>query len=105
MLEYMERKYGEDFTETETYAGQFGKDYTMLKVRSRRTQTEGILVRAIGKEHTVYQDNYLAYLLKEEIEQQLTRIAGQSFGECKVFYRIPELVFPEDFPAHMEVDA
>ena len=105
MLEYMERKYGEDFTETETYAGQFGKDYTMLKVRSRRTRTEGILVRAIGKEHTIYQDNYLAYLLKDKIEQRIRKIAEPVFGECKVFYKIPWQVFPTDYPADMEVDA
>ena len=105
MLAYMEHKYGESFSVMESYAGQLGRDYTMFRVRSNDRNQEGILVRAFGTEKISYQDNYLAYLLKEEIEQQLTRIAGQSFGECKVFYRIPELVFPEDFPAHMEVDA
>ncbi len=105
MLEYMESKYGETFTETESYAGQSGKDYTMLKVRSRDTRTEGILVRAIGKENTVFQDNYLAYLLRDEIEQRMRKTAEPVFGECKVFYKIPQQVFPADYPADMEADA
>lgn len=105
MVAYMEHKYGESFSVMEPYAGQLGKDYMMLRVRSNDRNQEGILVRASGTEKISYQDNYLAYLLKEKIEQRLARIAGQSFGECKVFYQIPELVFPAEFPAHMEADA
>ncbi|MDE7330735.1 MAG: hypothetical protein K2O16_00620 [Lachnospiraceae bacterium] len=105
MLEYMERKYGETFMVIETYAGQFGKDYTMLKVRSRRIWTEEILVRASGREKTVYQDNYLAYLLRDKIEQRMREMAEPVFGECKVFYKIPRQVFPSDYPAYMEADA
>lgn len=106
MLGYMERKYGEPFIAMESYAGQFGKDYTMLKVQSRRCKTDGILVRAVSdEERIIYQDNYLAYLLKDQIEQRITTLAEPIFGECKVFYKIPEMVFPEEFPADMEVDA
>lgn len=105
MVAYMEQKYGESFSVMESYAGQLGKDYTMLRVRGNDRNQEGILVRAFGTEKISYQDNYLAYLLKEKIEQLLTEPARRSFGECKVFYRIPELVFPAEFPAHMEADA
>ena len=105
MVAYMEHKYGESFSVMESYAGQFGKDYTMLRMRINDKNQEGILVRASEGEETVYQDNYLAYLLKEEVVQLLTRPARQAFGECKVFYRIPELVFPAAFPADMEADA
>lgn len=105
MLAYMEQKYGEAFAPAEAWGGQFGKDYTMLRVRSCKGGGEGIMVRASGKEPRIYQDNYLAYLLKEEIQQKLKELAVPVFGSCKVFYRIPELVFPQDFPADMDVDA
>ncbi len=105
MVAYMEQKYGESFAVMESYAGQFGKDYTMFKVRSISRNQEGILVRASGREDIAYQDNYLSYLLKEEIEDRLAQSAKASLGECKVFYRIPELVFPAEFPADMEADA
>lgn len=106
MLGYMERKYGEPFTAMESYAGQFGKDYTMLKVQSHRLKAGGILVRAVNEEgRIIYQDNYLAYLLKDQIEQRILALAEPIFGECKVFYKIPEMVFPENFPADMGVDA
>lgn len=105
MLEYMERKYKEPFTALEPYAGQFGKPYSMLKVKSSCSKTDGILVRAVKEENGyVYQDNYLAYLLREQIEQQVKIIAKPVFGECKVFYKIPEMVFPADFPADMKMD-
>ena len=106
MLDYMERKYKEPFTTIEFYAGQDGKDYTMLKVQSCRRKINGILVRAVrNKEGVVYQDNYLAYLLREQIEGRIKALAEPIFGECKIFYKIPEMVFPEDFPADMDVDA
>lgn len=106
MLKYMEGKYKEPFIATETYAGQFGKDYSMLKVKSSRSKTGGILIRAVkGENGYIYQDNYLAYLLREQIEQQMKMLAVPVFGECKVFYKIPEMVFPAEFPADMELDA
>lgn len=105
MVAYMEQKYGESFAVMEPYAGQFGKDYTMLRMRSISRNLEGILVRRSGREDLTYQDNYLAFLLKEEIQQRLAESAGDAFGTCKVFYRIPELVFPASFPADMDADA
>lgn len=106
MLKYMEQKYKEPFTATEPYAGQFGKDYSMLKVKSGNSKTDGILVRAVKEESGyIYQDNYLAYLLRDQIEQQMKILAKPVFGECKVFYKIPEMVFPAEFPADMEMEA
>lgn len=106
MLGYMEQKYGEAFTVQEPYAGQFGKDYTMLKVRSLKGRIDGILVRAVKeKENIIYQDNYLAYLLRGKAEQRIRALAEPVFGECKVFYKIPEMVFPTEFPADMDVEA
>ncbi len=105
MLEYMKDKYGEEFTEGEVCAGQTGKDYTMWKVYSASRPGESALVRVMGKEEAVFQDNYLALLLRDEIEERMRALAGKAFGECKVYYKIPELFFPPEFPADMEVDA
>ncbi len=105
MLAYMEQKYGESFAEEEALGGQYGKDYTMRRVCNPARKLEGILVRASGREPVICQDNYLAYLLKAEIEEKMEELAEPVFGKCKVFYRIPELVFPEDFPADMDADA
>lgn len=106
MLGYMERKYGEVFIAKESYAGQFGRDYTMLKVQSLNKKIDGILVRAVKKENGIsYQDNYLAYLLRGQVVQKVREAADEILGRYKVFYKIPEMVFPEEFPADMEVDA
>lgn len=105
MLDYMKNKYGEDFVDEEAWAGQIGKAYTMRRMHSISCPEESVLVRTMGEEEVVFQDNYLACLLREEIEERLRVPAEEAFGECKVFYRIPELVFPPDFPADMEVDA
>ena len=50
MVAYMEQKYGESFAVMESYAGQFGKDYTMLRMRSISRNQDGLLVRASGGE-------------------------------------------------------
>lgn len=105
MLDYMSRKYKESFVDEEAYAGQPGKAYTMRRMHSTKRPGESILVRALGREEVVFQDNYLAYLLRDEIETRMYALARPVFGECKVYYRIPALVFPPDFPADMEAEA
>ncbi len=104
MLAYMERKYGEAFVEKEIYAGQFGEDYTMLRMQSKSRPGEDILVRVLRREKPVFQDNYLSILLQKEVEEKINTLAKPVFGECRVFYKIPELVLPADFPADMEAD-
>lgn len=105
MLEYMKQKYKESFTELETYGGQFGKDYSMLRIKGDKFKADGILVRKAGKDgQYLYQDNYLAYLLREQIEQRMKELAEPVFGACKVFYKIPEIVFPAEFSADMELE-
>ncbi len=105
MLEYMEQKYEAAFTKQEPYGGQFGKNYSMLKVRCSEVKADGILVRNVwegGK--AIYQDNYLAYLLKEQIEQHFKELAEPVFGACKVFYKIPEMVFPIETSVDMKIE-
>ncbi len=106
MLTYMKQKYGEDFEKAEMWNGQFGKNYTMLKVRSRSKPEETALVRELYTENgKIFQDNYLAVLCRDEIEQEIKELARPIFGVCKVFYKIPELVFPEDYAADMDAEA
>ena len=105
MLDYMKEKYGEEFVDEEAYGGQLGKAYVMRRVHSISRPKDSVLVRAMGEEEEIFQDNYLAYLLRDEIEERMKGLATEVFGECKVFYKIPELVFPSEFSADMEVDA
>lgn len=106
MLVYMEEKYGESFEMIGSYAGQIGKDYTMALVRSfNRPQDQALVRLTHRKEEEVYQDNYLAYLLKEKIEAVLLEDASEIYGECKVIYKVPYLVFPETFGPDMGAEA
>ena len=105
MLEYMEQKYETAFTKQESYGGQFGKNYSMLKVRCSGVKADGILVRKVWEgSKVIYQDNYLAYLLKEQVEEHIKELAEQVFGACKVFYKIPEMVFPIETSADMKIE-
>lgn len=106
MLAYMEEKYGESFEMIGSYAGQIGKDYTMALVRSFNRPQDQVLVRLMQQnDEEVYQDNYLAYLLKEKIEAILAESAREIYGECKVIYKVPYLVFPADFGPDMSAEA
>ena len=101
----MEQKYETAFTKQESYGGQFGKNYPMLKVRCSEVKADGILVRKVWEgSKVIYQDNYLAYLLKEQIEEHIKELAEQVFGACKVFYKIPEMVFPIETSADMKIE-
>ena len=106
MLTYMEDKYKEQFDTEGSYGGQLGKDYAMIQVKSRKNPKDLALVRiSYEKDGAVFQDNYLGYLLKEQIENKIRALAEEIYGECKVYYKVPMLVFPPTFGADMGVDA
>lgn len=105
MLSYMKRKYGEEFSYVETYAGQYGNSYTMISVRSRESPERTALVRFSEWEgRRRYEDNYLARLIKEELEQRIGELARKCFGECKIYYKLPDFVFPTWFKADMSAE-
>ena len=105
MLSYMKSKYGEEFIYVETYAGQYGSSYTMILVRSRKNPESTALVRLSEWEgRRRYEDNYLARLRKEELELKIGELARKSFGECKIYYKLPDFVFPTWFKADMSAE-
>lgn len=105
MLFFMKDKYGEEFDYVESYAGQTGKPYTMIRVVSRDHQERQALVRCMEREgKRYYEDNYLSYLLKEELEQKISTLAKQCFGECEIRYKIPDFVFPYEFSTDMTAE-
>lgn len=105
MLAYMEEKYGESFSPLGPFNGQFGKEYAMLEVKSQTGPQEGILIRRIQtREQECYQDNYLAFILKESLEKSIKAAAEGTLGKCRVNYRVPELVFPAEFSPEMTAE-
>lgn len=105
MLSYMEEKYGEEFEFVEDYAGQAGKDYGMILAADRKNPDRRVLVRLAreGGEDR-FADNYPAFLLRQELEEKIGALAGECFGACKVFYKIPEFVFPAEFGPDLSAD-
>lgn len=112
MLSYMNHKYQEEFVFVESYAGQMGKNYSMILAESKNRPGKPVLVRMIWQGHSQvhcpgqsesFEDNYLAYLLKDELQQEVGGLVKSVFGECKVYYKIPEFVFPQAFQADMGV--
>ena len=106
MLSYLKDKYGEPFDFVESYAGEAGKSYSMLLASSRKHPERKVLVRkSVEGGRLRFQDNYLAWILRQELEKKERETAERCFGECKVYYRIPQFVFPPEFGAGMSVDA
>lgn len=112
MLSYMNHKYQEEFIFVESYAGQMGKNYAMILAESKKRPGKPVLVRMIWQEHRLeqrwgrnerFEDNYLAYLLKDKLQEEIGMLAERVFGECKVYYKIPDFVFPQEFQADMGV--
>ena len=104
MLSYMKYKYQEEFKYLETYAGQMGKSYTTILVESVEYPERKALVRLSEKDgRRCFEDNYLAYLMKEQVETEIGKMAKECFGNCKVYYKIPRFVFPDSFRADMKM--
>lgn len=105
MLSYIKEKYGEEFEFVEDYAGQAGKDYRMIVASDRRNPDRRVLVRFIREGgEGCFADNYPAFLLRKELEEKIGALAGSCFGVCKVFYKIPEFVFPAEYGQDMTAD-
>ena len=106
LLSYMENKYQEEFVYKESYAGQYGAEYTYAVLESTDYPGWEILARVTWIDGLVcYEDNYPAYLLQGKIESEMKRIAGEYFGNCHVTYQIPQFVFPKQFGADTTVEA
>lgn len=102
MLSYMKQRYGEEFVYVESYAGQPGKPYTTMLAERKRNPSQVVLVRVRSYNgRRYYEDNFLSYLLKEELEAKIRVLAERAFGKCKLYYKIPLFVFPGEFRADM----
>lgn len=102
MLSYMEKKYGEEFQYIEAYGGQLGKNYIAILVKGKRYPEEEILVRKRTWQKQVhYEDNYVAYLLREELEAEMGDVAKRTLGACRVRYKIPQFVLTDEFTPEM----
>ena len=105
MLSYMEYKYGEEFNHVESYAGQPGKPYITMLVERKSNPNQVALVRVRSYNgRRYYEDNFLAYLLMDELEEKVMTLAEKSFGKCKLYYKIPVFVFPGEFRADMSAE-
>lgn len=106
MLSYMKYKYGEEFSYVEGYAGQHGSSYTMILACSKKEPDKQALVRfSVVEGKKRYEDNYLAFRLKNALEKEIGGLAESAFGECKCFYKLPHFVFPPEFSANMKPGA
>lgn len=105
MLSYMKCKYGEEFTHVESYGGQPGKPYITMLVERKANPSQVALVRVRSYNgRRYYEDNFLAYLLMDELEEKVLPLAEKSFGKCKLYYKIPVFVFPGEFGADMSAE-
>lgn len=105
MLSYMKERYGEEFIHVESYAGQPGKPYITMLVERKANPSQVALVRVRSYNgHKYYEDNFLAYRLKEELEEKVKIPAERAFGKCKLYYKIPLFVFPGEFRADMSAE-
>lgn len=105
LLSYMKNKYSEEFSYVESYAGQLGKNYMTILVESQKYPERRALARlSVQKGKNCFEDNYLAFLMKEDIEEEMGQLAEACFGECRITYKIPQFVFPSDFLADMTAE-
>ena len=72
-LEYCVEKYGEEFVLTDT------GDVISTRFPNFQVYLEW------SEENQTYQDNYIVYLRQHDLEEILTPVANDVFGECKLF--------------------
>ena len=104
LLDYLSNRYPDDtFTVSSNQldTGENTPELFFLHFRSEKYPDEGIIAwaeKVDGKYN--YEDNYMKYYLRKDIESYVHDIAEKHFGECKVFVRFSNYFqsLPESFP-------
>ncbi|WP_024346994.1 hypothetical protein [Lacrimispora indolis] len=88
---YMKKKYGEKFK-----AIEYGMDYSLYISPVSHPEWKVTVSFPKPKLWKVeFQDNYVAFLLKDELESEVKNIATNVYGDCKVFCRPMGISLPE----------
>ena len=90
---YMRKKYGEKFK-----AIEYGMDYSLYI--SPVSHPEWKVTVSFPKPklwNVEFQDNYVAFLLKDELESEVKKIATDVYGDCKVFCRPMGFALPGEW--------
>ncbi len=106
MMEYMSNKYEEEFKFIETTGGQLGDTQVNIYVSSESYPDYKVLVTGIkeGKNHYRYSDNYVQYLLKNQIDEIMSEIVSSIYKDCKVYYVPKETTLPEELDENTTVE-
>lgn len=104
LLDYLSNRYPDDtFTVSSNQldTGNNTPEEFFLHFRSEKYPDEGIIAwRKKVDGQYIFSDNYMKYVLKEDIEAYVHDIAEKYFGECKVFVDFSNYrqCLPESFP-------
>lgn len=102
LMKYMEEKYGEEFEFVNINTQTWSAGYVEMKVKSKQFPDYTITVRK-SKEKGIISDNYVDFLMKEPIEQELNTILAQVYENYKVFYIPGGIPLPNEASPDMSV--
>ena len=90
---YMKKKYGEKFK-----AKAYGIDYSLYISPISHPEWEVTVSFPKPKLWNVeFQDNYVAFLLKDELESEVEKIAKEVYEDCKVFCEPMGFELPQEW--------
>ena len=98
-VEYMEKKYEEEFQFTGWKKTAFGSNSKSAGMQSDSLPGKNIRVdiRETEEGNTIYSDNYMAYRLEEELSEKIEEVTGTVYSRYKIVLRISA----SEFPANM----
>lgn len=98
-LEYMNNKYGEEFTFVEENP-QRQATYRSLEILVKTDSYPGkkiLVVEETGSDYKKFHDNYVAVKYEQQTADLLNDIASQVYGECRVIYTVYNNFLPDSF--------
>ena len=88
MMDYMERKYGEEFTFLSIGTELYTADYVEMWVSSENLPGQDICVHMMRADG-VCSDNYICYLMEAEVDEYIGELVYEIYGESRAFSGIP----------------
>lgn len=92
MLDYMKKKYKEDFTPGLCQGANWAYSYDSMTVFSEKFPKE--FIQVYRYDNKIFKDNYMSFLFREEIEKMVFEIVEPLFGKCVVIMHV------SNFPVH-----
>jgi len=105
-LNYMNEKYGEEFTFVSVTGATMGGNTSKMIVSCESLQDAEIIVSCTKNDDGSYtfRDNYMAHYYKSDLISAVESVVNEVYGKGKIFYTVSNDVLPDQYDINTQFE-